>query len=216
MREFRPALTAAAAAGALAAAGCAHAGPQQVRPGETTSGLGLVGPKVPEVLKQAKADAYAPPSGSICEAAPREIAALDEILGPDADAPPQKEAAVNPGKLITKAVRGLIPHRDVLRFLTQAGKKEKELADAAMAGWARRGYLKGLVRTHCDGPMEPPLQTAAPSVDAASANANAVVPDVTPAPLETPPLDPVLPPLKTASAEASPPPAAPSPVEVAR
>ncbi len=140
-------------AAAWLAAAPAWAGSDPVRPGETGNGLGLVGPKVPDVLKQAKTDPYAQPGGEVCAAARQEIAALDEVLGPDADATnAEKKPLVDPKALITRTVRGMIPHRDVLRFVTGAGKKEKELSDAAMAGWARRGYLKGLIRNSgCDG-----------------------------------------------------------------
>lgn len=137
---LRMAATAAMAAGCLASA--AHADP--VHPGEQ-SGLGLTGPSIPPILQQAKADPYAPPAEPVCRSLPAEIDALNEVLGPDADQPQKKRNAA--AKWVGGAVRGLIPHRDVIRFLTGAGKKDDALKQAAMAGWARRGYLKGLAKT---------------------------------------------------------------------
>jgi len=171
------------AASALAcAAGAAAADPVKI--GEP-SGLGLTGPKVPDTLKKAKEDPYAPPAEPQCESVPKELAALDEVLGPDADAPDEKKPMINPGKLVGGAIRGMIPHRGVVRFLTQADKKEDELKEAAMAGWARRGYLKGLSKTlACNAPATPAADAALQQASNVSAAAPAIE---APAPLQVPP-----------------------------
>lgn len=167
----------------------AFAGP--VRIGEHT-GLGLLGPEVPDVLKQAKAAPYAVPPGPVCESAVAELDALNGVLGPDAHEPQLKTNQV--GKFVTKAIRGLIPHKDVLRFVTGAGRKESALQQAAMAGWARRGFLRGLTQG-CgqDGQVvaaqaPPPVETAplAPAAENAAipVSATGSAPDVHPAPLE--------------------------------
>jgi hypothetical protein len=160
--------TSLAAAVSLAAlATAAQAGP--VRIGET-QGLGLLGASTPDILQKAKDDPYAPPAEPACRTVPAEIDALNAVLGPDADQPQKKTN--HAAKWVGGAIRGLIPHRDVIRFLTGAGKKDDALKQAAMAGWARRGYLKGLAKTlDCvDGARRlavgdiPPL-TAPPAVD---------------------------------------------------
>jgi hypothetical protein len=183
---------------ALAAAPAwAWAGPVP-RPGEEAGGLdlGIIGPKTPEILEKAKADPYAPPAEPACERLPEELAALDEALGPDADVPRPKHRLLRlqPAKWMGQAMRSAIPHRDVVRFLTGADRKQKALNDAAMAGWARRGYLKGLAKTlACTPPpaadetqqsaaaAAPPPQAAenaqAPAVQA---NASATVADAPP------------------------------------
>ncbi|RAK56993.1 hypothetical protein [Phenylobacterium deserti] len=202
------------AASALAcAAGTASAEPVKV--GEQT-GLGLTGPKVPDTLKKAKEDPYRPPADPHCESVPKELAALDEVLGPDADAPEEKEPAIQPGKIIGGVVRGMIPHRGVVRFVTGADKKEDELKDAAMAGYARRGYLKGLSKTLvCNPPGPPAADAALQQTSNVSTTAPAVEP---PAPLSVPPADAAAP-LEPApapapalqAAEAAPPPPPPAP-----
>jgi len=147
-------IAAVAAAGVLACPAAALAGP--VRIGEQY-GLGLLGPETPAILKQAKADPYAIPID--CEVVNSELAQLNEALGPDAHEPPAKTNQV--GKLVTKAIRGLIPHRDVVRFVTGAGRKESALQQAAMAGWARRGYLRGISRQmSCNGEQPLPVTQA--------------------------------------------------------
>ncbi|HEY8573120.1 hypothetical protein [Phenylobacterium sp.] len=144
------------AAGAVACPLSAWAGP--VRVGEP-SGLGLWGPEVPDVLKQAKADPYAAPVGDVCAAATAELAALNETLGPDANEPPPKTNQA--AKLVTRAIRGAIPHKDIIRFVTGAGRKESALQQAVMAGWARRGFLRGLTRNCVDGEETAPVTTTA-------------------------------------------------------
>lgn len=190
MRRRRPAqLTAALlAAGAVACPMTAWAGP--VRIGENP-GLGLWGPGVPDILKQAKADPYAVPAGDVCQTAVAELASLNEALGPDANEPQPKTNQA--AKLLTKAIRGAIPHKDIIRFVTGAGRKESALQQAAMAGWARRGFLRGLTR-HCGqetvtaaAPAEP--VAAAPLAPAAGDAAIPAVDTAPPPSIETTPVD---------------------------
>lgn len=152
MRPAAANLVLAAAAAAVFAAPAA-ASAEVVRPGEA-AGLGLFGPNVPEVLKAAKADPYAQPASSACDGVAREIAALDAVLGPDADAPAQRvRIRTRAERLVFQAARGFIPHRDIVRFVTGAGRRDKALSEAIMAGWARRGYLRGLGASHgCAAP----------------------------------------------------------------
>jgi hypothetical protein len=164
----------------------AFAGP--VRIGEQT-GLGLLGPEVPDVLKQAKAAPYAMPAGPVCESAVAELDALNQVLGPDAHEPQLKSNQA--AKLVTKAIRGLIPHKDVLRFVTGAGRKEGALQQAAMAGWARRGFLRGLTQgcgqdTQVAAAQAPTVETPplAPSAENAAIPVSTTAPDIHPAPLE--------------------------------
>lgn len=165
-RRAAPLIAALAATGAAALALPAAA---EIKPGQQ-EGLGLTAQDVPELLKKAKADPYAPPAAPACETAYQELAALDQILGPDADEPSVKKARA--GNLLMKGVRSLIPHREIFRVLTGVDRKERELAEAAMAGWARRGYLKGMLRADCEPdartiaaaePHAAPASTVAPS-----------------------------------------------------
>ena len=144
MRAHAYSQLALAAVAALAIAPMAALAGQAPQPGEGEQGLGLRAPKIPVVLQQARSGPYAPPAGPLCATAPKEIAELDAVLGPDADAPRPKDKLIQPTKWVSQAVRSAIPHRDVVRFITGADRKQKLLYRAEMAGWARRGYLKGL------------------------------------------------------------------------
>lgn len=153
---WTPGALAVTAALSLAAASAPVVGrTETVRPGEPSDGieLGLWGHDTPEALRKAKADPYAAPASPACETIPREIAALDEVLGPDADEPLQKtRMRARANRLVGQALRGFIPHRDVVRFVTGADKRDKALNQAAMAGWARRGFLRGMeINLGCNG-----------------------------------------------------------------
>jgi hypothetical protein len=83
-----------------------------------------------------------------CFALAREIASLDDLLGPDVDIPVDPKAGSGlddrAGHALSSALRGAIPYRWALRWLTQAGAQDQQLRHAVMAGAARRGFLKGM------------------------------------------------------------------------
>jgi hypothetical protein len=142
------------------ASGAAMADP--VKPGQQ-QGLGLTGAKVPDELKKIAADPYAAPGD--CDHINREVADLDRILGPDRDSnEPPKSSTM--GTAVAPLVRSFIPYRNVVRLVTGANRKDDELTQAAMVGWERRGFLKGLQK-HCDAPDEAAFVTGAPVADIA-------------------------------------------------
>ncbi|HEX3700383.1 MAG TPA: hypothetical protein VHV27_06890 [Phenylobacterium sp.] len=127
----------------VAALACATAADAQVvHPGEQ-EGLGLLGPGVPDVLKAARANPYALPAGADCPYLLQQVAALDVVLGPDLDSPQLKR---NGGDVVMSGIRAVIPYGGVVRFVTGAGRRQQKLVNAALAGWERRGFLKGTAR----------------------------------------------------------------------
>jgi hypothetical protein len=161
MTRLVPLVAAFASAGVLLSAGAAMA---QIKPGQQ-EGLGLSARDVPELLQRAKANPYATPAS--CDAAYHELAELDRLLGPDANEPVAQEGQA--GNLLVKGVRSLIPHREVFRMLTGVERKERELTAAAMAGWARRGFIKANIASNCNAEAGAPIAVAADAgpVDAA-------------------------------------------------
>ena len=125
------------------------------------SGLGVTGSATPQALKLVAAAPYALPPAIDCAALSREIASLDDLLGPDVDilADPKAEARLDEAsRALGSALRGAIPYRWALRWLTQAGDRDKELREAVLAGAARRGFLKGMRLTMaCPIPVSPLL-----------------------------------------------------------
>jgi hypothetical protein len=112
------------------------------------SGLGISGAETPATLKAVVAAPYVVAAPPDCAAMAREIADLDDLLGPDVDvlADPKARAALEDqaGQALGSVVRGAIPYRWVLRWMTQAGRLDRELRQAILAGAARRGFLKGV------------------------------------------------------------------------
>jgi hypothetical protein len=137
------------------------------------SGLGISGADTPPALKLAAAAPYAVPPAADCATLAREIASLDELLGPDVDIIADPKAGTGledrAGNALGSALRGAIPYRWALRWMTQAGDRDRRLRQAVMAGAARRGFLKGM-RLVMACPMEappPPALTGPSSKDAA-------------------------------------------------
>jgi len=115
----------------------------QPKPG-SERGLGLTGADIPPLLQAVQADPYRAPAEPACETIPQEIMALDEVLGPDVDTVVKTRTSDTVVRMVGGAVRGLIPYRGWVRFVTQAGAKDRKLQNAATAGYARRGFLRGL------------------------------------------------------------------------
>ena len=134
VRTFR--MLAAAGVAASLAGGAAA----QVTPG-SQQGLGLTGGDIPPILKAVQADPYRYPAEPACESIPQEILALDQVLGPDVDGEQSKSSKAH---MAMNYARGMIPYRGYVRFLTRADSKDKALQAAATAGYARRGFLRGL------------------------------------------------------------------------
>jgi hypothetical protein len=141
---------------ALALSACATA-PKPAgaaRPGQEDLALGLIGPETPELLREVSARPYAVPEPRSCQEIERQIVELDGLLGPDVDSG-SAGGEDHIAAWARGAVRGLVPYRSVVRFLTGAPGRERELASAVLAGAARRGYLKG-VRETLPCPVPPP------------------------------------------------------------
>ena len=154
-----------AAGGWRLAAGLGGVARAQVKAGSDT-GLGLTGADVPPLLATIKADPYKAPTAPACDTVPAEILAINDLLGPDLDIPPEAEDTKK--SLMSKGeglARGLVPYGGVVRFVTGANKKDKELREAIMAGYARRGFLRGVqvnLKCHPDPPPEPAPPAAKP------------------------------------------------------
>jgi hypothetical protein len=114
--------------------------------------LNIVHDKIPPVLSRAATAPYVETQPRDCAAMESELAELDDILGPDLDA-----AKSGGGDILSGALRNLteLPFRGVVRKLSGAEKREKVRTRAIIAGVARRGFLKGVLRSTCNAP--PPV-----------------------------------------------------------
>lgn len=149
MRPHRLILLAAA----LVLTACASSNQDKVANAATTplSDLNVVRAEIPEVLKASAAAPYAMPVDASCGGLAAGIRALDEVLGPDLDAP---HTSGNPGLLdrggdaatgaLQRTAEGVIPFRGWVRKLSGAERYAHQVSAAITAGGVRRGYLRGL------------------------------------------------------------------------
>lgn len=163
MTRHRPLCTilAVVTAGLMASACATSSGPVRERGSSDTmvsgeGGLALSGPDTPAALTALLAAPYALPSPPDCAVMAREVADLDRILGPDVDA--IAAARNDTGQAFGSAMRSIIPYRWVMRLATQAGRRDRDLRLAVLAGTARRGYLKGVRQGLACPPPEAPAQ----------------------------------------------------------
>jgi len=114
---------------------------------------------IPEVLAKAQENPYDLRGLERCQAIGAELALLDEALGADADAPPVEEDKDLKEKgvgLLRTGVQAVTPYRGLIRRLSGASAYEKKVQEAIEAGFARRGYLKGLgLKMNCAPPAAP-------------------------------------------------------------
>lgn len=150
----------------LALSACASASQDKVSHAATTplSDLNVVRADIPEVLKAAAAAPYALPADASCTGVAAAIHALDEVLGPDLDAP---HTAGNPGLLdrgedaatgaLQRTAEGVIPFRGWVRKLSGAERYARQVSAAITAGGVRRGFLRGLAAAKaCAAPAAKP------------------------------------------------------------
>lgn len=147
------ALSLSLVAAAALLAGCASSNQDKVATAATTplSDLNVVRADIPDVLKAASAAPYAVPADASCAGLASAVNALDEVLGPDLDAP---HSANNPGLLdrgedaatgaLQRTAEGVIPFRGWVRKLSGAERYARQVSAAITAGGVRRGFLRGL------------------------------------------------------------------------
>lgn len=140
-------------AAAVLLSACASSSQDKVANAATTplSDLNVVRADIPDVLRAASAAPYALPTDASCAGLAAAVRALDEVLGPDLDAPP---VAGNPGLLdrgedaatgaLQRTAEGVIPFRGWVRKLSGAERYARHVSAAITAGGVRRGYLRGM------------------------------------------------------------------------
>ena len=116
--------------------------------------IGLIRDQIPPVLVRASDNPYAPPrmlanDDVDCTAVAHELGELDDALGPDVDMPQQRRSRV--GGWVAGAVRDAVslPYRGVVRSITGAERRDRQMRDAVQAGNLRRAFLKGFRDTSC-------------------------------------------------------------------
>jgi hypothetical protein len=162
-------------------AGCASKIQNRATNAATTplSDLNLVKAEIPVPLQEAQKHLYLSPESAGCEAVLSEIHALDEVLGPDLDAPPSdtRPSLLERGSdlaedhaigALQSTAEGLVPFRGWVRKLSGAERHARHVAAAITAGSIRRAFLKGVGVSRGCSWAPPPAPPAASTASTAS------------------------------------------------
>lgn len=124
--------------------------------------LNLRSRDIPDVLLRAQSQPYNLTSVPDCETLRSEIARLERVLGPDADAEADKAGLLSKGlKVGGNMLSGMIPFGGLVRQFSGANARRAEWKSAVYAGVARRSYLKGYGKgLACVTATEQAVQTA--------------------------------------------------------
>ena len=126
--------------------------------------LNLRRAQIPRILRELNT-VYSPTRDWTCDMVRSEVEGLDEVLGPDADAPSEdasdsekvgRGAANATLDVISGTTSGVIPFRGLVRLATGASAHERRIRAAYLKGLQRRSYLKGVGQNlECEPPAAP-------------------------------------------------------------
>lgn len=114
--------------------------------------VGIEKTKTPPLLVQASENPYGMSGAATCGQIATSIRNLSALIGPDytSTAAPKKQSIVKAGG--QAVVNSLIPFRGIVREVSGAAPAERRYSAAVTAGFARRGFLRGLQRArNCRG-----------------------------------------------------------------
>lgn len=72
------------------------------------------------------------------------VGELDAVLGDDIDLPPADKDGMSATRVAREAVRVFIPFNGLIREISGANNRDRQLQSAVFAGTARRSFLKGV------------------------------------------------------------------------
>jgi len=112
--------------------------------------------EIPQILTDAETDPYSLTGLHKCRELTDAVGQLDDVLGPDLDLPQATRSRISEGRLAKTVVSSFIPFRGVIREISGANDKDRQVRAAIQAGLARRGFLKGVGRIRgCRYPARP-------------------------------------------------------------
>lgn len=137
--------------------------------------LGILRPEPDEALQRAATAPYGdaptlPNGGLDCATVAGEIESLNAALGADLDAAAEVDSSLmaqarrGAGDAVVDAVGDLVglPYRGIIRRLSGADRRDREMRDAVQAGMVRRAFLRGLSARECATPQVLAVVQAAP------------------------------------------------------
>ena len=111
---------------------------------------------IPAVLLEAVEKPYSLEGLSQCSQLVTAVEALNTAIGKDIDLPQDGGNRLAASDLADFAASTFIPFRDVIRQVSGANNRQRQLQEAVLAGFARRSFLKGVGATrNCPYPARP-------------------------------------------------------------
>lgn len=107
------------------------------------SDLNLKKGEIPPLLSAAEQRPYSLRGLESCRRLTTAIRELDTVLGIDVDLPQGGGPHTTTGRMAQSVVGSFIPFRGVIREVSGASGRERDLQAAILAGVARRSFLKG-------------------------------------------------------------------------
>ena len=112
--------------------------------------------KIPPVLERAAAAPYSLRGLNSCGSIVAQVRQLNDALGEDIDEEHARGHAITAGRLAQSVVDSLIPFGGIIKEVSGANAEQRRLQAAVAAGFARRGFLKGVgLSRHCPAPARP-------------------------------------------------------------
>ena len=114
--------------------------------------VGIEKTKTPPLLVEVSRNPYGTAGTATCRQITASISDLSALIGPDyaSSSAPKKQSLVKAGG--QAVVNSLIPFRGIVREVSGAAPAERRYDAAVTAGFARRGFLRGLQRArNCRG-----------------------------------------------------------------
>lgn len=113
--------------------------------------IGVAKKEIPPALETAGADPYDLKGLKTCKQLAHAVTELNKALGPDFATSTEKKKENRAGKLAEAGgqtiVNSFIPFRGLVREITGAAPAQRRLNAAIDAGYARRGFLRGVHHT---------------------------------------------------------------------
>jgi hypothetical protein len=110
--------------------------------------IGVAKKEIPPALEKASEDPYDLKGLKSCKQLAHAVTELNEALGPDFVTGSEKKKDNRAGKLAEAGgqtiVNSFIPFRGLVREITGAAPAQRRLNAAIDAGYARRGFLRGV------------------------------------------------------------------------
>lgn len=121
--------------------------------------LGLRKEAIPPVLIESVENPYGLQGLAQCPQIVAKVEALDIALGKDIDLPQESGSRLAASDLVNFAASSVIPFRGLIREVTGASGRQRQMQEAVLAGFARRAFLKGVGQTrNCAYPARPANQ----------------------------------------------------------